>query len=99
MGDLAGRASEYERGWMSIVEAFQVIADATGWSVADLELIIAACGEARERERIVCLARWKARGYSGRFVINLKRGHIIDVRLETTDIALERVLTSSGIEV
>jgi len=84
---------------MSIAEAFQVIADATDWSAADLEMMIIACGEARERARIISLARWKVRGYSGRVVVNLNQGHITDVRLETTDIALEMVLTSSGIKV
>lgn len=81
------------------MSALEEVAKVSHMSVLELQVIIAAAGKDKERQRWVRLARLKLRGYSGRITINLDQGHITDIQLQTSDLALAKVLDLESVSV
>lgn len=75
------------------MRALEEVANLTRLSVLDLQAILTAAGKDKELQRIIRLARLKLRGYSGRMIVNMEQGHITDVQLQTSDVALGKLLS------
>lgn len=80
------------------MELSQVVAGSIdGWSMKDLEMLLAAVGRSEGNKReFLRLARFADAGYSGRASINMNKGNITEAKYVTSSAALSRLLDARG---